>query len=194
MVHLISVISICLQAFVGVPGCPHKAQTGGLCNGTLSWNKTIRSFCLVCSFYKMIPYWTFWNVTRYFLLHYWKNEDDLSGEKRDSCSSKRRAISLYCPMLEFPVYACLQLLQDRYNSAYRNPWNTEFFSFGISASHAHFDLLKTRSSKAIWNHNLLVEQSSDFKSLAVFAHPTLFWGSLRTLQTWTYFMFFNLLC
>lgn len=88
MVHLISVISICLQAFVGVPGCPHKAQTGGLCNGTLSWNKTIRSFCLVCSFYKMIPYWTFWNVTRYFLLHYWKNEDDWVGKRETAALPK----------------------------------------------------------------------------------------------------------
>lgn len=75
--------------------------------------------------------------------------------------------------------ACLQLLQHRYNSVYRNPRNSEFFSFGIIANHAHSDLLKTRSSKAIWNHNLLVEQSSDFKSLGVFAHPTLFWGSCR---------------
>lgn len=41
----ISVISICLQAFLGVLGCPPKAQTGGLCKRTLSWNKMIRSFC-----------------------------------------------------------------------------------------------------------------------------------------------------
>lgn len=39
-----------------------------------------------------------------FLLHYWKNKDNLVG-KRGIAALSRRAISLYCPMLEFLVYA-----------------------------------------------------------------------------------------